>query len=106
MGQRNQCRGDRGYAGADPCRRDRQRRPTHPRPVRGVAGVHAPARKCPRAGLPVDLRHDWPRALCYKGFDTSQPPAWLSDGLLRFLPASHRRRRVSSFFASLKLNLA
>ncbi|OBJ82742.1 class I SAM-dependent methyltransferase [Mycobacterium asiaticum] len=34
----------------------------------------------------VDLRHDWPRALRYAGFDPAAPSAWSAEGLLPFLP--------------------
>ncbi|MDH6247482.1 class I SAM-dependent methyltransferase [Mycobacterium sp. OTB74] len=37
--------------------------------------------------LPVDLRHDWPKALREAGFDPSAPTAWLAEGLLMYLPA-------------------
>lgn len=36
--------------------------------------------------VPVDLRHDWPKALRANGFDASEPTAWLAEGLLPFLP--------------------
>ncbi|OBG60576.1 MULTISPECIES: SAM-dependent methyltransferase [unclassified Mycobacterium] len=41
-----------------------------------------------RRPVPVDLRHDWPRALRDKGFDAGQPTAWLAEGLLPFLPVA------------------
>src|ERR1700752_3599819 len=41
----------------------------------------------PRRPVPVDLRHDWPKALRDEGFDATQPTAWLAEGLLPFLPA-------------------
>jgi methyltransferase (TIGR00027 family) len=44
----------------------------------------------PRATLhhvPVDLRQDWPKALRDNGFDSTQPTAWLAEGLLMYLPA-------------------
>jgi methyltransferase (TIGR00027 family) len=40
-----------------------------------------------RRAVPVDLRHDWPKALRDAGFDASRPTAWLAEGLLPFLPA-------------------
>src|ERR1700757_5188733 len=36
--------------------------------------------------VPIDLRHDWPKALQEAGFNTSQPTAWIAEGLLAFLP--------------------
>ncbi|SOX51594.1 class I SAM-dependent methyltransferase [Mycobacterium ahvazicum] len=41
-----------------------------------------------RRPVPVDLRHDWPKALREAGYDASQPTAWLAEGLLPFLPAA------------------
>ncbi len=37
--------------------------------------------------VPVDLRHDWPKALREAGFDASEPTAWAAEGLLPYLPA-------------------
>jgi methyltransferase (TIGR00027 family) len=37
--------------------------------------------------VPVDLRHDWPKALRDAGFDPSEPTAWAAEGLLPYLPA-------------------
>ncbi|HEU4363076.1 MAG TPA: class I SAM-dependent methyltransferase [Mycobacterium sp.] len=37
--------------------------------------------------VPVDLRQDWPQALCDAGFDPASPTAWSAEGLLRYLPA-------------------
>jgi methyltransferase (TIGR00027 family) len=37
--------------------------------------------------VPVDLRHDWPKALRDAGFDASAPTAWGAEGLLPYLPA-------------------
>jgi methyltransferase (TIGR00027 family) len=34
----------------------------------------------------VDLRNDWPAALRAKGFDITQPTAWIAEGLLVYLP--------------------
>jgi methyltransferase (TIGR00027 family) len=39
-----------------------------------------------RREVAVDLRHDWPAALCDAGFDPKRPSAWLAEGLLPFLP--------------------
>ncbi len=36
----------------------------------------------------IDLRQDWPRALCDAGFDSKQPTAWSAEGLLPYLPAA------------------
>ena len=36
--------------------------------------------------VPVDLRHDWPKALREAGFDPDRPAAWIAEGLLAFLP--------------------
>ena len=37
--------------------------------------------------VPVDLRHDWPKALREAGFDAGSPTAWAAEGLLPYLPA-------------------
>src|SRR6478752_2642191 len=37
--------------------------------------------------VPVDLRHDWPKALREAGFDSNEPTAWAAEGLLPYLPA-------------------
>jgi methyltransferase (TIGR00027 family) len=42
--------------------------------------------------VPVDLRHDWPKALRDNGFDVSLPTAWLAEGLLMYLPADAQDR--------------
>ena len=38
--------------------------------------------------VPVDLREDWPKALCDAGFDATVPTAWAAEGLLPYLPAA------------------
>jgi methyltransferase (TIGR00027 family) len=43
----------------------------------------------PRAryvAVPIDLRHDWPKALQEAGFDPSRATAWTAEGLLPYLP--------------------
>lgn len=40
-----------------------------------------------RREVAVDLREDWPQALCGSGFDPTQPSAWIAEGLLIYLPA-------------------
>jgi methyltransferase (TIGR00027 family) len=37
--------------------------------------------------VPIDLRDEWPTALCGAGFDVNAPTAWSAEGLLPFLPA-------------------
>jgi methyltransferase (TIGR00027 family) len=49
-----------------------------------------------RRTVPVDLRHDWPKALREAGFDANQPTAWLAEGLLPFLPAQAHEAMFSS----------
>lgn len=44
-----------------------------------------------RLTVPVDLRHDWPRALTRAGFDPGRRTAWLAEGLLPYLPAEAER---------------
>ncbi|MGB3356979.1 MAG: class I SAM-dependent methyltransferase [Mycobacterium sp.] len=45
-----------------------------------------------RREVAVDLRQDWPAALVDSGFDTTQPTAWLAEGLLMYLPADAQDR--------------
>ncbi|MEO3759796.1 class I SAM-dependent methyltransferase [Mycobacterium sp. B14F4] len=45
-----------------------------------------------RIAVPVDLRHDWPKALREAGFDADAPTAWLAEGLLMYLPAEAQDR--------------
>ena len=42
--------------------------------------------RCDRRTVPVDLRDDWPAALEAAGFDRTAPTAWLTEGLLPYLP--------------------
>jgi methyltransferase (TIGR00027 family) len=44
-----------------------------------------PRPRAERREVPVDLRADWPKALCDNGFDPSAPTAWLAEGLLMYL---------------------
>lgn len=46
--------------------------------------------------VPIDLRHDWPTALREKGFDATQPSAWIAEGLLAFLPADAQDRLLDN----------
>ncbi len=39
------------------------------------------------AAVPIDLRHDWPKALRDAGFDSGEATAWAAEGLLPYLPA-------------------
>ncbi|OBF58622.1 SAM-dependent methyltransferase [Mycobacterium sp. 852002-53434_SCH5985345] len=52
-----------------------------------------------RRAVPVDLRHDWPKALREAGFDASRPTAWLAEGLLPFLPAAAQEALFASIDA-------
>ncbi|MFB7724025.1 SAM-dependent methyltransferase [Nocardia sp. NPDC056100] len=49
-----------------------------------------------RREVPVDLRQDWPKALRDKGFDPTQPTAWLAEGLLRYLPGEAQDRLLAN----------
>jgi methyltransferase (TIGR00027 family) len=42
--------------------------------------------KADRRTIAIDLRNDWPQALLDNGFDTTQPTAWIAEGLLIYLP--------------------
>lgn len=48
-----------------------------------------------RREVPIDLRHDWPKALREAGFDANVPTAWLAEGLLMYLPADAQDRLFS-----------
>jgi len=39
-----------------------------------------------RRPVAIDLREDWPKVLQHNGFDTTQPTAWIAEGLLIYLP--------------------
>lgn len=45
-----------------------------------------------RREIGVDLRDDWPTALVEGGFDSSQPTAWIAEGLLIYLPPDAQDR--------------
>jgi methyltransferase (TIGR00027 family) len=60
---------------------------------------HGAAPTADRRPVPVDLRHDWPQALRDNGFDTSQPTAFLAEGLLPFLPAAAQEAMFASIDA-------
>ncbi len=49
-----------------------------------------------RREVPVDLRHDWPRALRDAGYDATRPTAWLAEGLLPFLPGPAQEAMLAS----------
>jgi methyltransferase (TIGR00027 family) len=40
-----------------------------------------------RRTVAIDLRNDWPKVLRDNGFDSTQPTAWIAEGLLIYLPA-------------------
>lgn len=42
--------------------------------------------RCDRRTVRADLRDDWPAALEAAGFDRTEPTAWLTEGLLPYLP--------------------
>ncbi|OBK53242.1 class I SAM-dependent methyltransferase [Mycobacterium sp. 1081908.1] len=52
-----------------------------------------------RRPVPVDLRDDWPAALTAAGFDSTQPTAWLAEGLLPYLPSDAQDRLFETFTA-------
>lgn len=54
--------------------------------ARTLAGLSVEPATDHRA-VPIDLRDDWPAALCNAGFDPSAPTAWSAEGLLVYLPA-------------------
>ena len=40
-----------------------------------------------RRTVAIDLRNDWPKALRDNDFDSTQPTAWIAEGLLIYLPS-------------------
>ncbi|OBI81151.1 class I SAM-dependent methyltransferase [Mycobacterium sp. E740] len=52
-----------------------------------------------RVAIPVDLRHDWPKALLDAGFDPDSPTAWLAEGLLMYLPSEAQDRLFAEITA-------
>ncbi len=52
-----------------------------------------------RRTIEIDLRQDWPAALCAAGFDTSTPTAWLAEGLLIYLPPEAQDRLFDNITA-------
>ncbi|MEJ2871156.1 class I SAM-dependent methyltransferase [Actinomycetospora sp. OC33-EN08] len=51
---------------------------------------------CDRRTVRVDLRDDWPAALEAAGFDRALPTAWLTEGLLPYLPAEAQTALVDA----------
>jgi methyltransferase (TIGR00027 family) len=51
-----------------------------------VLEAEGAAPRCDRRTVRVDLRDDWPTALRAAGFDPTAPTAWLTEGLLPYLP--------------------
>jgi methyltransferase (TIGR00027 family) len=47
--------------------------------------AHGAVPTAERFEVAVDLRRDWPKVLCERGFDAGQPTAWSVEGLLRYL---------------------
>ncbi len=49
-----------------------------------------------RRTVAIDLRDDWPTALKAAGFDTSQPSAWIAEGLYGYLPPEAQDRLLDA----------
>ncbi|MGO9381780.1 MAG: class I SAM-dependent methyltransferase [Mycobacterium sp.] len=52
-----------------------------------------------RRAVGIDLRDDWPAALCDNGFDTTAPTAWSAEGLLAYLPPDAQDRLFDNITA-------
>ncbi|OJZ74706.1 SAM-dependent methyltransferase [Mycobacterium paraffinicum] len=52
-----------------------------------------------RRTVGIDLRDDWPKALCDNDFDMSTPTAWIAEGLLPYLPPQAQDRLLDSITA-------
>ena len=59
-------------------------------------GATLPADRRPVA---IDLRDDWPKALRDSGFDSTQPTAWIAEGLLIYLPPDAQDRLFDNITA-------
>ena len=44
----------------------------------------------------IDLREDWPTALKAAGFDTTEPSAWIAEGLYGYLPPEAQDRLLDA----------
>ncbi len=49
-----------------------------------------------RRTVGIDLRDDWSKALRDKGFDATEPTAWIAEGLLPYLPPQAQDRLLDS----------
>ncbi|BDX29643.1 putative S-adenosyl-L-methionine-dependent methyltransferase [Mycobacterium antarcticum] len=47
----------------------------------------------------IDLREDWPAALKAAGFDTTEPSAWIAEGLYGYLPPEAQDRLLDAVTA-------
>jgi len=52
-----------------------------------------------RRPVGIDLREDWPTALCDNMFDASEPTAWIAEGLLPYLPPEAQDRLLDNITA-------
>lgn len=52
-----------------------------------------------RRPVGIDLRDDWSKALCDNMFDTSEPTAWIAEGLLPYLPPEAQDRLLDNITA-------
>lgn len=52
-----------------------------------------------RRPIGIDLRDDWPNALQQNGFESSQPTAWIAEGLLVYLPPDAQDRLLNNISA-------
>jgi methyltransferase (TIGR00027 family) len=52
-----------------------------------------------RRAVAIDLRNDWPAALAQAGFDPAEPAAWITEGLLGYLPANAQDRLLDQITA-------
>ncbi|WP_205873199.1 class I SAM-dependent methyltransferase [Mycobacterium camsae] len=52
-----------------------------------------------RRAVGIDLREDWPTALRDNMFDTSEPTAWIAEGLLPYLPPEAQDRLLANITA-------
>ncbi len=60
-----------------------------------VLAAEAAVPRCERRSVAVDLREEWTEPLLAAGFDTSDPAAWLIEGLFIYLSADEAARLLA-----------
>ena len=66
---------------------------------RTVLDGHGATAAADRYEIAVDLREDWPTALCDSGFRPDRTSAWIAEGLLNYLRATAQERLFTGIHA-------